>query len=124
MSCQTSAIAMSRAEQMEVVQNPALEAAQAEFFAGTVDYDGARTLLGDGSKPCSLRTLERFVADGLPHVKYGAKRRFVVARMREWMLARERSRSRAPRAPGRPSRKPDPQHLKRRTADAATPPPP
>jgi hypothetical protein len=106
---------MSSAEQMEVlvVQNPAqssstshvaLEMAQAEFFAGTVDDDGARVLLGDRSKPCPLRTLERFIADGLPHIKYGNKRRFIVARMREWMMARERCRSRAPRARGRPSR--------------------
>jgi hypothetical protein len=96
---------MTKADQMKVVQNPAIEVAQAEFFAGTVDDDGARVLLGDDSKRCSLRTLERFIADGLPHVKYGNKRRFVVARMREWMMARERSRSCAPRPRGRPSRK-------------------
>jgi hypothetical protein len=97
------------------------EAPRADFFAGTVDDDGARVLLGDDSKPCSKRTLERFIADGLPHIKYGNKRRFVVARMREWMMARERCRSRAPRAPGRPSRKAARRETSRATALSAPP---
>jgi len=104
---------------MEAVQNPAsetplassmshvaLDAALEEYFAGTVDEYGARVLLGGGKKPCSKRTLERHIANGLSYMGHGASKRFVVARMREHMMARERSRSRAPRPAGRPSRKP------------------
>jgi hypothetical protein len=78
-------------------QDLALHAARAELYAGTVDDAGACDLL-----ECSERTLERHVADGMPFLKWGARRRFVVASMREWLLTHERARSREPRKPGRP----------------------
>jgi hypothetical protein len=78
-------------------QASALDAARAELYAGIVDDDGAKTIL-----ECSQRTLERYIAAGLPHLKIGAKRFFVIKSTRSWLMTHERSR--APRGRGRPRR--------------------
>ncbi len=78
-------------------QASTLDEARAELYAGIVDDGGAKAIL-----ECSQRTLERYIAAGLPHLKIGAKRLFVIKSARSWLVAHERSR--APRGRGRPRR--------------------
>jgi hypothetical protein len=73
----------------------ALEAARASLFDGIVDDGGLEQVMD-----WSPRTKERRIAEGLPFLKIGAQRYFVVESVRAWLLTHERSR--VPRGRGRP----------------------
>jgi hypothetical protein len=81
----------------KVDSESSIEAARAALYTGIVDDDGAKVVF-----KCSQRTLERHVSNGLPFVKLGNKRFFVIERAREWLITRQRSYR--PRSRGRPRR--------------------
>jgi len=73
--------------------------ARAVLFEGLVDQPTLMRVL-DRTK----RTIDRYEADGLPFVKFGSRRLYDLAAVREWIISKySDSRSREPRRPGRPA---------------------
>jgi hypothetical protein len=72
-----------------------IDAMRAQLFAGTADKPQMCEILD-----VSERTLERYVAAGLPFCRLGNQRRFPIQQGRDWLL--NNVRSRAPRRRGRP----------------------
>jgi hypothetical protein len=70
---------------------------RAEIFRGQLDNSVLRQAMG-----WSSRTLERAIADGLPHYKIGRRRLFDIEAVKFWVLSRQKHKNAAPRGRGRP----------------------
>ena len=70
---------------------------------GLLDDDELRAVLGKSGKPISPRTLERYISDGMPFTRLGARRLFDLEEIRAWVLGR--TRRYIPRSPGRPRKR-------------------
>jgi len=63
------------------------------------------------------RTLQRRIRSGMPCIRDGHRKYFVISSVRQWLIGHEAQRSREPRGPGRPRGKQQKQSRRARRAD-------